>query len=163
MHTTHLLVSPSSVKTFHTNSGPPALQHLVPVCLHLLFAPWSSVHGNLPLRASYRGGEGQETVVIHRALPMKNSRPPGHHVILLKIWCPLLFLIILLSSLLVLCQACVQLSVSQRGFRGAWWEVSRGRGSMIKIISIYLSVKALHKTQTQQQNQSEVMLNQNTK
>lgn len=148
MHTTHLLVTASSVRAFHRNPSPPALHHLVPVCLHFLFAPWSSVGSNLPLRASYGGGQRQETVVSHHALPMKNSCPSGHHVILLKIRDPLLFVFLfLLCSLFVLCQTCIQLSASQGG-GGAWLELSRWRARMIEIISIYLSVGASHESQT---------------
>lgn len=146
MHTTRLLVTPS-VRVFHTNPSPPALHHLVPVCLHFLFAPWSSIRSNLPLRASYGGGQRQETVVCHCALPMKNACPSGHHVILLKIRGPLFFIVLfLLCSLFVLCQTCIQLSVSQGGW-GAWLELSR-MGSVIEIISIYLSGGASHNTQT---------------
>lgn len=80
---------------------------------------------------------------------MEKSCPPCHHVVFLKIWDPLLFLLILLlCSVFILCQTCVQLSRSKRGFRCPGWEVSRGRGCLIEASSVYLAVRASHKAQT---------------
>lgn len=149
--TPSLLVPPHTVRQFHTNLSPPGVQFLAPVCLHFPLAPRSSISGDLPLCAAFRGGQRQETVVSHcgGALFMENSCPPRHHVIFLKIWDPLLFLlIILLCSPFILSQTCIQLSRSRSGFRGPGWEVSRERGSLIEVSSIYLAVRASHEAQT---------------
>lgn len=147
--TPSVLVPPHTVR--HTNLSPPDVQVLAPVCLHFPFVPRSSISGDLPLCAALSAGQRQETVVSHcrGALFMENSRPPRHHVVFPKIWDSFLFLLILLlCSLFILSQTCIQLSSSRRGFRGAGWEVSRRRGGLIEVSSIYLPARASHKAQT---------------
>ena len=142
-----VLESPHAVR--HTHLSPPGVQYLAPLCQHFPFAPWSSISGDLPLCAAFGGGQRQETVVNPRgsALFMENSCPPRHHVVFLKIWDPLLSLLLILllyCSPFILSQTCIQLSRRGRSFRGD----SRGRGSLAVVGSIYLAVRASHKAQS---------------
>lgn len=149
--TSSLLVPPHTVRQFHTNLSPPDVQFLAPFCEYSLFAPRSSISGHLPLCAALGGGQRQETVVspCGGALFMENSCPPRHHVVFPKIWDLLLFILILLllCSPFILSQMCIQLSRSRRGFRWPGCEVSRVRGSLTEISSIYLAVRASHRAQ----------------
>lgn len=129
----------------NTNLCPPDIQFLAPVCLHFLFAQWSSISGVLPLCALFEARQRQKTVVSHcsSALFIKNTCPPCHHVIFLKIWDPLLFLLILLlCSLFILSQTSIYLSRSRSSRGGPGCEVSHGRCSVIEVSSIYVAVRA---------------------